>query len=363
MRLSRAMSLTILIALVFALVGCTALPQATAVPAEVGQESGNDTAENSETETASSESLIPIKVAVAPYLSYAAFYIALEEGYFEQEGIAIEIAQIARSSMAIPALLQGEVDALGTNLSTAILNAIARDGNAKIVASTAQQLTGQCTYTGILIRKGLLDATDGVLLPEQLPELRFNASPATLNEYTLNALLQQYGSSYDEVTLLDLPGSSQVVEPLSAGTLDIAVATEPWLTRAEAEGIGTVWLSGAEILGDIQTSVFIFGPNLLQSNQDAGVRFMRGYLQGVKQLQEGKTPRNLEILQKYYEMDMATLETLCLPSVPTDGKILVDSVTGFITWAVERDYIDRALTSEEFWEPAFVDAAAAGNAP
>ena len=355
MHFSRAMSLTILITLLFALVGCTALPQATAGPAEVGQEAGNETAEG----TASPESLIPIKIAVAPYLSYAAFYIALEEGYFEQEGIAIEIAQIARSSMAIPALLQGEVDVLGTNLSTAILNAIARDGNAKIVASTAQQLTGKCTYMGFVIRKGLLDDTDGVLLPAQLSELRFTATTATLSEYMLNELLQQYGSSYDEVALLDLPGSSQVMEPLSAGTLDIAVATEPWLTLIEAEGVGTEWMSGADILGDIQASIFVFGPNLLQANQEAGVRFMRGYLRGVKQLQEGKTPRNLEILQKYYEMDMATLETLCLPSVPIDGEILVDGVLGFITWGVERDYIDRVLTSEEFWEPAFVEEAAA----
>jgi len=31
----------------------------------------------------------PLKVSVAPFLSYAPFYIALEEGYFTEQGLAI----------------------------------------------------------------------------------------------------------------------------------------------------------------------------------------------------------------------------------------------------------------------------------
>ena len=346
MRYAHLKTLSLIGILCLLLFGCTALPASVA------------TADAAPTQNPGpSAALIPLKVAVTPYLSYSAFYIALEEGYFAQAGLDIEVLQTARPSVAMPALVQGEVDIMGTNVSTAILNTIARAGNVKIVAATAQQLTGECPYTGVITRLGLFDDTDGTLAPERLPEYHFFNNSTTIDGFALDTLLQQHGSSLAEITLVDLPGSAQMMEPLRAGTLDMATATEPWLTRAQSEEIGAVWLSTADILGDTQTSIFVFGPTMLQENHEVGVRFIRAYLQGVAQLQAGKTPRNLAILQKYFELDDATLAAVCMPTVPTDGKILIESIDRFVAWAVEQDYIDRALTSDEFWDPTFVDAA------
>ena len=51
-----------------------------------------------------------------------------------------------------------------------------------------------------------------------------------------------------------------------------------------------------------------YGPAFLDKDPELGRRFMVAYLQGVKQYNEGKTERNLEILQNYTRLDRDLLK-------------------------------------------------------
>ena len=88
------------------------------------------------------------------------------------------------------------------------------------------------------------------------------------------------------------------------------------------------------------------------------MRFMVAYLKGVRQYQAGKTERNLEILGTYLELDQELLTAACFPRIPADGVIFTQSIEDFAAWAAARDYIDRPLTGDVFWEPRFVQHAA-----
>lgn len=126
---------------------------------------------------------------------------------------------------------------------------------------------------------------------------------------------------------------------------------EPWLTRVQATGAADVWLSQTVAMTEAQSSVLAFGPSLLIDNPEAGMRFMVAYLKGVRQYQAGKTERNLEILGTYLELDQELLTAACFPRIPADGVIFTQSIEDFAAWAAARDYIDRPLTGDVFWEP------------
>ena len=70
---------------------------------------------------------VTLRVVTLPRISYGPFYIAQDEGSFAEEALGIESVEMKRSSEAIPALVQGELDLVGGALSAGLLNTSARE--------------------------------------------------------------------------------------------------------------------------------------------------------------------------------------------------------------------------------------------
>jgi NitT/TauT family transport system substrate-binding protein len=298
-----------------------------------------------------------VRVSVAPFLSYAAFYVALEEGYFAEQGLDIEISQLTRASDAIPALAQGQLDVAGLNVTAAFLNAIVRGSSMRMVAPMNHDQVGECGTNAAVIRPEVLATLSTPPTSEELLSLRYYVTTAAISTYAIDTFLNTYGISFDEVTLVDISGGASVLEPLQQDRLDVAWQVEPWITRAEASGAGVTWFTLAELVGDTQTSIVAFGPTLLNDNPDVGERFVAAYLKGARQFAEGKTARNLDIIEKFTELDRDLLESMCFPQISGDGVVLTDSIERFTQWAAERDLMDAPLVAADFYEPRFVEAA------
>ena len=67
-----------------------------------------------------------VKLVAAPYFSSAPLFIAADLGFFAAEGLDVEFVNIARSTGALPALAQGQVDVIGTIVNAALFNLVAR---------------------------------------------------------------------------------------------------------------------------------------------------------------------------------------------------------------------------------------------
>jgi NitT/TauT family transport system substrate-binding protein len=84
---------------------------------------------------------------------------------------------------------------------------------------------------------------------------------------------------------------------------------------------------------------------------------MVAYLKAVRQYNQGKTERNLEIMEEFTKLDQELLKMSCWMPMRSDGYINVESVLDFQAWAVEKGYLDRPVTEEQFWDPSFVEYA------
>ena len=94
-----------------------------------------------------------------------------------------------------------------------------------------------------------------------------------------------------------------------------------------------------------------------EENPDAGRRFMVAYLKAVRQYNQGKTERNLEILAKYTKLDKELLTEACWPSFRSNGRINVRSILEFQDWAVKAGLLDNRVTVDQFWNPGFIEHA------
>jgi NitT/TauT family transport system substrate-binding protein len=308
----------------------------------------------SKQQPAAPETLVKVKAQILPLLSFAPYFIAQEEGYFADEGLEVEFVQFQRSSDAIPALLQGQVDVVGGALSFGLLNAMAKDAGMRLVADKGYLTDTGCSYASILAGKrldpGSLDSK------EALSGLRIVTNLASSRGYFMEEMLAEYGLTAADVEVVDIPDAA-ALEALGSGAADLAVLVEPAVTQALTGGYATEWRRVGERLPGFQIGLLTYGPNLLQKHPEVGDRFMVAYLKGVRQYNQGKTARNLEILEQYTQLGREVLELSCWPAFRDDGSIAAETVTAFQRWGAAQGLLDVVVDPALLINTRFTDHA------
>jgi len=285
-----------------------------------------------------------LKLISLPLLSWAPFHIAAEEGYFAEQNLEVEFIRLTRNSEALPALAQGDVD-IGAGLLTAgLMNLIAGGARIRLVADKGHLAADGCSQNAILVRRSLVEA--GVLdEPAQLRGLRIETNPLLPEAFYTDLALQEVGLTLDDLEILTLPPSAEA-EALASG-----------ITRLLLTGEAVIWRTVEQVIPDTQWASVIYGRSLLDERPEVGERFMVAYLKAVRQYNEGKTLRNLEVLIGRTGLDEELLRSACWPPIRNDGRVDAGSLLGYQEWAVSRGIADRVLTTDELVDHRFVDHA------
>lgn len=313
------------------------------------------TTSTAEQAVAATAELVPLKVQLLPLLSFGPYFIAQEEGYFAEEGLAVEFVRFERSAEAIPALIQGQLDVIGGTVSFSLLNAIARDASIKLVADKGYIATDGCSHHSLVASTQLVDS--GQLDdPTQWHGRRIAVNPTAVQGYFLDLILQSKGLTYADIEVVDVPDPA-LLDGFTSGAIDFAAVSEPWTTRLQQAGDAEIWIPGSEFIPDFPLGVVSFGPNLLEKTPAVGQRFINAYLKAVRQYNEGKSARNLEIMAKYTELDMDLLQAVCWPAMRDSGAINLARLLEFQQWGLAKGELDAILTDEQLMEPRFINEA------
>lgn len=304
---------------------------------------------------------VRLKVLYGRYLAFAPHAIAVAEGYFRAQGLDVELVHMTTTADAMPALIRGDIDVGAGLMKVADFNAMARGAQLRIVADQGHDEFGPCVAAGLVARPGFPGAPGGEL-SGRLRGARTSATPLSYGEFVLETFVNSAGLNLADLGLSRLPAAS-AAEAVSEGTIDFTYLAEPFLTVATRSGRATLWKPLREVVPRAQLAVILFGPNLLTAHRDAGRRFLTAYLQGVRQYNLGKTPRNIEILSRETGHDAAVLRESCWTWIDRDGTIDVPSVLDFQRWAVRRGMLDAVVPPEGFWDPSFAKAASRNLAP
>jgi NitT/TauT family transport system substrate-binding protein len=357
--LRRSLSVSLLLGAALLLQACTAVqserPAAAAAAAGAAVEPTVSDNPNS-TESTSGAELTKVRALILPYITFAPFYIAQAEGFFQEQGLDVEFVNMQQAPEVIPALASGQVDVSSGLLSAGMFTTVARGGRIAIVADKGYIDPAGCSNYVMIARSGLLE--DGSApTAEQLRGRNALITQATWLEFYADKLLAPLGLTTADLASVYMPPAAQI-EALNAGTLDLIVQSEPWITRFQAAGHKPILQTAEELLPDGQAAVMLYGPKLLDENPEVGERFMAAYLQGVRQYNEGATDRNVEILAEPLQLNPDLLRQMCWLPIRADGSINTQNVLDFEEWAVARGYLDASVAPEAFWDGRFIEAAA-----
>ncbi len=296
-----------------------------------------------------------LRVMNSPYMSWAVIHLAKANGCFDDLGLDVEFVVMRGIREGLPALAQGRLDVVPGFITPGYVNLMHRGANIRIVADKGHTESEGCPYRAFLAKKELVESgrLDNF---ENLRGLRIAGERTSTSYYALSSLLRKGNLTADDIVWLDLPTPAKQ-GALEAGTVDIVNASEPWITRIVQSGAGVIWLPAREVVPGFQHSFLMFGPSLLEKDREAGMKFMVGYLRGVRLYNEGKTDENVRVIAAETGLDEALVRDACWPPVRETGYYDTESLLTYQAWALEEGLIDGLVPVEGFWDPAFVEYA------
>ena len=290
-----------------------------------------------------------VKVANIPTTSNGPLFIAQEEGYFARQGINVEWEKFPGVAAALPLLVSGDIAVSAGPLTPGLINAIAKGANVRIVAEKGRVAAGDCTPTALVVRRDLYEKG----LIRNVSDLKGRKIMAISDQdYGIFRALSLGNLTKADVELIDMDFASGVIAFRNKG-IDAAVLTEPYITQALNSGSVVVLIRGEEIYPDYPYALY-YGPAILDRDPDLGRRFMIAYLQGVHQYNEGKTERNLEILQNYTHLDRELLNQSCLYPVARDGNLPWKPVDEYLEWMYANKKIAQKLEENQLFDRSYL---------
>ena len=274
---------------------CLAVLTAVAVMAGCGA-GGGETAKNSRTKVVLNE--------VAHSIFYAPMYVAIEEGYFEEAGIELELVTGFGADKTMTAVLTDEAD-IGFMGSESTIYTYA-GGTEDYVVNFAQ-LT-QRAGNFLVSREPIEDFSWDMLKGKDVLGGRAGGMPEMVFEYILTK------NGIDPATEVNIDQSidfGSTAAAFSGGQGDFTVEFEPHATSLEEKGEGYVVASLGEDSGYVPYTSFSAKKSYLEKNKDTVQAFTDALQKGMDYVQS-HTPEEIAkvIAPQFPETNLETLTTI-----------------------------------------------------
>ena len=230
---------------------------------------------------------------------YAPQYVALANGYFEDEGLNIELSVGNGADKSMTALLSDSADIalLGTEAGIYVINE-GRENSVKAFAQLTQRAGNF-----------LISRTDGENFDWE--SLRgksvIGGRKGGMPELVLEYVLKQKGLEND-VEIINNISFESTAGAFAADVGDFTVEFEPTATSLEQEGVGYVAASLGTECGFVPYTVYMASSKYMEENPEIIQKFTNAVYRGQLWTENHTSGEIAEVIQSYFpENDVETL--------------------------------------------------------
>ncbi|HXR85839.1 MAG TPA: ABC transporter substrate-binding protein [Stellaceae bacterium] len=292
-----------------------------------------------------------IKIALTKLLSYPSVPIAIERGYFKEQGLDADMVFFESAEPMAVALASGDVDFGVSGLSAAFYT-LAAQGHMQILASSAIEHPGFFN----LVFLGSVKAYDaGLTSAHALPGHSFGVTQiGTSLQYTLGLLAEKDKFPLTDVSIRPLSTIPNVITALGGSQIDSAVlpATPalPLLDRGAIKRLG--WAS--DLVPGWMGAVAFTSSRHADVDGDMVRRFMIAFRRGSKDYHDAfagrddtrqdnaQTPAMLELLSRFTAIP-APLIDRAVPYIDGQGRVVMSDLAHQIQWYRAQRLMKAAL--------------------
>ena len=245
---------------------------------------------NNETNAEVKDENNTIRLGVMSASDSAPILLAQEKGYFEQEGVNLELEIFTNAATKQSSIQAGELDA-------SMLSMIQFLNNSKA------GLEGKITTT--------TDGTFPIVLSKNFSEKK-DVKVGLMEVSVTNFLADQYLKDYnvEKVFINEMPVRMQM---LMADELDMAVLPEPLASNAELKGLKKVVYGDPD---DFTPNAIVFTNEFIEKNPKTVEGFHNAYNKAVKDI-NNNVEEAKDILVNKLELDPQVKDLMVLPTYHT----------------------------------------------
>lgn len=273
-------------------------------------------------------------------------WLAKEGNLYEKHGIAAEVISIPGSSLALQAMLSGEVPIIQLG-GAASVQANLSGADAIIIATIVRRF-----LFSIFSRPGVDKMED--LKGKVFGTTRFG----TLSELASRFALQKFGIDPDrDITMVQTGGQPETVTALAAGKIQAAALSPPATLHARKLKLREL-LDISKLEADFHVNGVVTSRRYMKSNEDIVRRFLKAYTEAAALAKKDKSfafkvmakyfrTEDKEILEESYDSVMKT--NFSIPPYPS-----VQGIATILQSIEKQNPKAKSAKPEEFYDSRLI---------
>ncbi len=277
-----------------------------------------------------------LSIGVLPDVDSIPIIIAQEKGFFDKEGVDVDIEHFKSAPDRESALQAGSIDgAVSDMLSAAFLT----DGGFKVAMTSMTNGSYK-----LLAGPSMNGSTD-------LKGKSIAISTNTIIEYTTDNMLSKLGLKPEDVSKTAIPQIPVRLEMLQSGQIDAATLPEP--LASEAVKAGATVLNSTDSLG-INPGVLLFKTDVIESKNAEITAFYKAYNSAVEYLKSAPVSEYANILVDVAGFPEDVEEGLSLPAYTAAALPSAEDFDGVMAWLTEKGLIKNTYQYDDLVDKSFV---------
>jgi NitT/TauT family transport system substrate-binding protein len=281
-----------------------------------------------------------IKIGVSKLIGYPGVPIAVERGYFKEQGLDAEMVFFDSAQPIAVAVASGDVQFGTAGMSASFYN-LAGQGQLKLIASSAGDAPGFYNLAFVASNK----AYEGGL--KSIKDLKGHSvaitQVGTSLHYAIGQAVRRDGLTMNDVTVKPLQSNTNVVAALTGNTVDAGVLPGAPILSPLAKGEFKLLAWAADVSPNVTGSATFTSTREANEHGDTVKKFLVAYRHGMKDFadafmnaqgkrEDGPTaPAMLTLLSNFTGVATAEIDK-AIPYVDPEGRIDAGSVADQIAW-------------------------------
>lgn len=279
----------------------------------------------------------PIRMAyLQSDIHHLACWVALEKGFYDQEGVAVEIAGVFKAGPEImTAFTAGELDMAYVGeapATTAVANKTARVVAVAQVNTEGSAIVVSAKASSIKTVKDLRGKT--VAVPGY----------STVQDFLLRRALKSAGMALDTVNIIVVK-PPEMIGTLRTGQIDAFIAWEPYPSKAATMDVGRTLAGSKEIWAGHPCCVLVADTQYLKENPRNVKAVLKAHIKATEFISQNPSDALL-IGVKYTGMDKATVHQ-AMQTVNYTVDLNIEGEKDYVRFLSELRYI-KIETPEDF---------------
>jgi NitT/TauT family transport system substrate-binding protein len=221
----------------------------------------------------------PVKLTVGDNqtLGVADVYIALDRGYYQDEGLQIDLPQLGAPQVTIQALATSQINFAIANPDPSLFNAFDRNLDMKMLAALTRNKPGDHPAS-FMVRSELVDSGQ-YKSPKDLVGKPVGV-PALQSQFYVNLVMQKDGLSASDVDIKQFQQPGDLITAFASKSIDAGWTADPTVTQIVSQGLAKVAYVTGDLFPGAVGATLAMSPTYAKDNPEAAYRFVYATMRG-----------------------------------------------------------------------------------